>query len=151
MLRTVNAKLYEHGYTSLRSLPVDPFAICQREGIHVAQMPLGGRHALLWPGENLTSIILAADEPRRWPYSLAHELIHHWCHPRQAFWYGTSLEGAYERQAEWGAARLLMPEWAVREVGASLDWDVQRLAHAFGVSRAAMRIRLEELGIRPAA
>ncbi|MBE3576925.1 MAG: ImmA/IrrE family metallo-endopeptidase [Limnochordales bacterium] len=68
--------------------------------------------------------------------------------------YGFHLPGTnnlYEIQANHGAAEALMPAWAVKEVGTSLGYDVARLARKFGVSRKAMEIRLEELGIRSAS
>jgi ABC-type transporter Mla MlaB component len=56
-----------------------------------------------------------------------------------------------ERQADWFAASLLMPEeWVVRFVRQCERIDhaaVARLAEAFGASREAMRIRLENLNI----
>lgn len=115
--------------------------------------PLGTVTGMLYSDGWLTRIRLDSNvrSPARRRYTLMHELIHYWFHLPGTYFEVAGSENLYEIQANHGAAEALMPAWAVKEVGTSLGYDVARLARKFGVSRKAMEIRLEELGIRQIA
>lgn len=146
LLAAVRDKLSQHGYKGLSDLPVDPFAIAEREGIRVEKRPLVGMTGLLFSGGLFTEIVLDENSPARWTFTLAHELIHYWFHPAGTYCESyDNTKSIYEIQANYAAAEALMPADAVRIVAPELDYDVALLAHAFGVSKQAMEIRLREL------
>lgn len=142
----IQQKLAEFGYDDLARFPVDPFMMAAKEGLEVVKVPLGGLGGVLLRRKHLARVFLAEEEPARWTFTLMHELIHYWFHPGATYYEAPGVtRDIYEIQANHGAAEALMPAWAVREVAPMLDFDAGRLAHAFGVSRQAMEIRLEEL------
>ena len=146
----IQRRLRRYGYDALTRFPVDPFRLAALEGIEVVKLPLGHLGGVLLRDGELARVLLAAEQPARWTFTLAHELIHLWFHPAGVYY--ESLDGAtgeYEVQANHGAAMLIMPAWAVREVAGAAQFDASRLAHAFGVSRHSMEIRLEELRLVP--
>lgn len=99
-------------------------------------------------------ILLRGDEPKvRQRFSLAHELKHILDDPFIRRLYPslgttTSYERA-ERVCDYFAGCLLMPKrWLLK------DWcsgkqNIERLATRYNVSRAAMRVRLSQLGVLP--
>jgi len=87
-------------------------------------------------------------------FTLAHELYHfdHHRHLAQLFPVYSTSTSSLEREANRGAADMLMPTDRVTAYINAL-WAKPRdlaghLARVFRVSRQAMEIRLEELGIR---
>lgn len=80
-------------------------------------------------------------------FTLAHELSHVLLHlPPMAMARGRTRSSSAEWEANRLAACLLMPRSAVRHAVMQFGPDIRALAVAFGVSRAAMQIRLEQLG-----
>lgn len=85
-------------------------------------------------------------------FTLAHEL-YHFDHHRElgSFFLDYSQRGWMEREANRGAAEFLMPGELVCAVIETLrrygKLSLEELAAFFGVSRQAMSIRLEELGL----
>lgn len=146
LLSAVRDKLSQHGYGQLENLPIDPFAIAERDGVRIQKRPLVGMTGLLFSGGLFTEIVLDEYSPARWPFTLAHELIHFWFHPAGTYCESDgNAQSIYEIQANYAAAEALMPADAVRIVAPELDYDVAHLAHAFGVSKQSMAIRLREL------
>jgi hypothetical protein len=99
------------------------------------------------------------DPKKRQRFSVAHELAHFLLHADQIgdgitddVLYRSSLSDRREAQANRLAADILMPDALVREVveGAhekGVGDLVLYMADEFGVSEAAMRIKLEQLGV----
>ncbi len=88
----------------------------------------------------------AGDRPTRQQFHIAHELGHCILHPAGIYTYGKGSD-KYEREANIAAAEILMPETEVERVVKRQGLAPAVLARTFGVSRQAMRIRLEELGL----
>ena len=84
-------------------------------------------------------------------FTVAHELGHVVMHPHTHVHRDTAgrmnSDNFIEWQANRFAARLLMPEWMVRFAYNRVSTDVSQLARSFVVSREAMRIRLQSLGL----
>lgn len=139
-------KLREYGYLSPADLPVDPFKIAALEGLHVDFRPLNGTRGWLVKGPLIATAMLDESQPFHHTFTLAHELIHYWIHPPGVY-QDADGKGLFERQASRAAAELLMPASWVHEMAGEAGPDVGRLAQVFGVSRQAMEIRLEELGL----
>lgn len=105
--------------------------------------------------------------PGRLRFTLAHEVGHAFLHDpervhaRRGRGERSAQEGRREAQADFFAAELLMPVWAVdralprnwrRGSTAEFEREVGRLAGLFWVSRAAMRVQLEHyLRVRESA
>jgi len=105
------------------------------------------------------------DSPARQRFTLAHELGHLRLHKGRPLWVdrtarlnlrgvGDEGRGGEEREANWFAAELLMPEAMVRAQASEVarrqlsgDGMVQALAEIFDVSRVAMGYRLFNLGL----
>ena len=86
------------------------------------------------------------DPPTRQQFHIAHELGHCILHPRGIYAYGHGKD-RFEREANIAAAEILMPEVEVRRVAKEKGVAPATLSRVFGVSRAAMRVRIEELGL----
>jgi len=103
-------------------------------------------------------IYVNGTHPRnRQAFTMAHELYHHY-EARRGAWSGrpmfdamprpeTRLEIREEYAANRFAGALLMPEDLVREMFQQPDMEPGRMAWHFGVSREAMEIRLQGLGL----
>lgn len=141
-------------------LPVRPDLIAKRQGITVFEAPM----SLSFSGQIQSAmdggfqiIVNARESSTRNRFTIAHELGHFnlghmddghaMCRdgPEQ---YSTANPDIRERQANDFAACLLMPEDAVRYVlGRGHATSVQEMKAMFGVSEAAMRFRLKNLGL----
>lgn len=146
LLNAVRAKLQEMGFSSP---PVDPLAIAARCGIQVSykDFKIDDFGGLLIKGQEVALLVLNTRTPARWAFTTMHELVHYWFHPPGVYCESGNGAGWMEVQANKGAAEALMPaEWVAREAPAC-DYRADLLAHEFGVSRQAMVIRLEELGL----
>lgn len=81
-------------------------------------------------------------------FTLAHELGHLMLHPSNSMAFrDTIFSGAdfKEAQANGYAVGLLMPLFMLAQIAPHFGYDVDRLAAIFGVSSAAMEIRLLNL------
>jgi IrrE N-terminal-like domain len=124
-----------------------------------------GLSGLLFPGERriYVNAVEAARSSGRRNFTIAHELGHwhlhveqshsarHFCRADQVGGEPAALRHALriEREANRFAAALLMPEAAVRVHAGELRLNVRVLAARFGVSVAAMQVRLEALRLLP--
>lgn len=109
--------------------------------------------AARWTGGRWTIIVNRDDTIGRQRFSLAHEFKHVLDHRVSDRVYrdraGRSAHAQAERAADCFAAALLMPKAFVKR--AFFDQgirDERMLAREFGVSVAAMRFRIDELGLR---
>lgn len=96
------------------------------------------------------------DSTGRQRFTVAHELAHYLLHRdqigdglRDDVLYRSSLSDAREAEANRLAAQILMPKQAVRRAVEDYEGDPDHLcanlAQSFGVSEAAMRIRIDNL------
>lgn len=128
--------------------PVDPFKIARSLGVSISPGHYEYEGALDARGTVPVIHVRGTDIPARQRFTVAHEIGHLILHPIGTFFRDERFNGKQpweEIQANRYAAELLMPALWVREYlwrGARLD----ELVSFFGVSRAAMKARLEALG-----
>lgn len=109
--------------------------------------------AARWTGGRWTIIVNKDDTIGRQRFSLAHEFKHVLDHHVASRVYrdraGRSAHAQAERAADCFAAALLMPKAYVKRAFYDRGIRDERvLAREFGVSVAAMRFRIDELGLR---
>lgn len=114
-----------------------------------ASIPVSG--AANW-AKGKWMIVLNASEPSgRQRFSLCHELKHVLDAPFDGLLYGPKDDdAAHERSeqiADYFAACLLMPRMWVKRAYRNGVQDVAKLAGLFAVSRAAMNVRLQNVGL----
>lgn len=145
---------------SSQPLPVDPFEIARRLGLHVARVALprseSGRIEFDSTG-SATIFLNRADHRNRQRFTCAHELGHYarrtqtGAGPGRFVDYRSTLAGlgvdSEEIYANQFAAGLLMPAHLVRSEFRAGSTD-QHMAQLFGTSVQAMVIRLKNLGLR---
>jgi Zn-dependent peptidase ImmA (M78 family) len=112
--------------------------------------------AARWTGGRWSIIVNRDDTTGRQRFSLAHEFKHVLDHPLADRVYrdrvGRSAHAQAERAADCFAAALLMPKaWVKRAFYDQGIRDERILAREFAVSAAAMRYRIDELGLREPA
>lgn len=106
-------------------------------------------------GQGYEIAVNAADAAPRQRFTLAHEIAHLLLHRERLDqagieddrMYRSAMSDGVERQANFLAAQLLMPENLLRFACDAGVTDISRMARTFKVSDAAMRIRLSELGL----
>jgi len=150
---------------SVTGPPVDVDALARIVGAEVRRRPnspdISG--LLYRQGEDLIIGVNADDSPARQRFTIAHEIGHLKLHQSGFF-----VDRAYrawrddlpsdpneERQANWFAAELLMPESMITTVARTVvdqrsmgdDALIGALAERFNVSRQAMGFRLLNLGV----
>jgi Zn-dependent peptidase ImmA (M78 family) len=139
-------------------MPIDPFRISRRIGLDVVEVELKGSTvgALVKKhGRSPRIVVNARDHVNRRRFTCAHELGHYIRYSDDAEEYERityrnelSSRGTYPEEvyANEFAACLLMPELEVRRlcVEQAFAWE---MAELFGVSREAMRFRLDGLGV----
>lgn len=140
-------------------VPVDPARIARSLGLSVvtAHLPQSVSGALVKePGRDPSILLSAEDGQNRQRFTCAHELGHWVKRSEQLNAYEyvdyrnpTSSTGTDpdERFANAFASALLMPEDAVRAMHRRKSSDIEMSLH-FGVSREALRIRLDTLGLK---
>lgn len=141
-------------YQHQLSIPVRPERLAFEIGIPVISAPFSDNlSGLLVPetiGNEVRYVIFVNSKHRltRRRFSVAHELGHFYLHRglRLAFTHHSRHRGRLEREADRFAAELLMPEKYVRELSKQIDFE--EMVRRFEVSAAAMRRRLNELGVK---
>jgi Zn-dependent peptidase ImmA (M78 family) len=152
-----------HKY-SVTSAPTDVEKISKAEGILIARTDLTGLEkdanrkisGLIYvdKAKNDRQILVNnTDIETRQTFTIAHELGHFFLHIDDdddgvivSF---RGLKNHREREADLFASELLMPERLVRKEYSKLPFPTASyLANIFQVSGAAMRFRLDELGLR---
>jgi Zn-dependent peptidase ImmA (M78 family) len=117
---------------------------------HTRPLPMSG--AASWSRGSWLILLNADEAPVRRRFSLAHELKHVIDHPFVDFLYparatSTSAERA-EQICDYFAACLLMPKgWVKSAFYNEGIHNARELARRFNVSRPAMEVRLNQLGI----
>lgn len=130
--------------------PVDVRAIVQRLEIHLHETLNPGWDGALRSDESEAHIWVRIDAslPRQ-RFTIAHELGHLLLHPLGEEFRDTKFLGTpQEVEANRFAAELLMPEPMIYEFAKWADYDAEKLADLFVVSKVAMQIRLTSV-LRP--
>lgn len=129
--------------------PVDVFAILSRLGVHL-QTAYGTR----WSGavqvqDGAAGIwVRAGEAPVRQRFTAAHELGHLMLHPPGVAFRDDTFSGSpQEAEANDFAAGLLMPRYLLVPYVQRTGTDAKPLSRVFGVSLAAMSLRLYKLGL----
>jgi hypothetical protein len=173
------ALLVAVGHAGLDAIPIDVLQIAEEhDGLDVQEhadlLSLPGAPSLspdalsglLFPGPRriYVNAIEARRSPGRKNFTIAHELGHWHLHHdaselgQRRFCRADDVGGdaralresiQLEREANQFAAALLMPAPLVRRCAADLRLNVRVLAARFGVSVAAMQVRLETLRLLP--
>ena len=147
--------------STCRSTPICCRCLAHRHSPRTRCFP-----GLLFPGPKriYVNAVEAQRSPGRKNFTIAHELghwhLHHdaselgqgrFCRSDDVGGDARALREAIqlEREANRFAAALLMPEPLVRQCAADLRLNVRVLAARFGVSVAAMQVRLETLRLLP--
>jgi len=140
-------------------IPVDVESIARQLGADVQYGDLGGLSGEVALQDRVPVIkVNSNDSLTRQRFTIAHELGHlmlghladgkKFRDPSKNYTLGNY--DPKERDANYFAAALLMPDDAVRAYAAGMDSPTATtLANAFGVSNAAMGIKLKMLGIIP--
>jgi hypothetical protein len=104
-----------------------------------------------WNGRYWIIAVCADEHPLRQRFSLMHEFKHIVDHTTGHFLYcdrpGTSADQQAERVADYFAACLLMPKRIVKRLWGEGHQDIAQLAEKLQVSPAALRYRLDQLGL----
>lgn len=114
-------------------------------------------------GDHYKISVQGLDHPNRRRFTAAHELGHFLFHrdllgegvdddkmyrsENIGRFYNRHIRPRHETEANKFAASVLMPGSLVKKVHAEQNGRVQEIAREFGVSPAAMRIRLQSLGL----
>lgn len=135
--------------------PVDPEKIAHAMGLHVDRAPLArGISGMLKVRKDEASRIFVDpdDVPQRQTFTIAHELGHYYERTSRGFVHFNFIDqrgggyDAHEFYADEFASNLLMPEDEVRrQYRAGAGMAV--MANHFGVSLAAVQVRLRRLGL----
>jgi len=149
---------------NLSSVPVDLSSIIESENITVkvtdlsqlerrAGRKISGLITIEKEKENKIILINSCDAETRRKFTLAHELGHYFLHtdnnPNENVIISfRGLNNQREREADWFATALIMPEDKVKEeYNKAFIPSINYLAKIFEVSPTAMSIRLRELGL----
>ena len=142
---------------NLKLKPLDVEGVARRLGLIIERSPMDDdisgyierRGARWWIGVN------SLQHPNRQRFTVAHELGHYVLHRNQferrvdkILFRNEADRNDVEWQANDFAAKLLMPEDAVRAEIRSGTKEVEALARKFAVSSLAMHFRLQNLGYR---
>ncbi|MDQ1249480.1 MAG: hypothetical protein QG597_3855 [Actinomycetota bacterium] len=129
--------------------PIREEIICALPRIEVGHGPTGqSAAASQWSAGRWLILLNERDSRGRRRWSLAHEIKHILDHPlEQVLYPGRMGRDLAERSCEYFAACLLMPAPWLRRIWASGVRDIPLLARRFGVTRAAMYLRLLQLGL----
>lgn len=82
--------------------------------------------------------------PERQRFTIAHEIAHHRLHQLGVYMSGPGAMTSHERGADGAAADMLMPAVEVRRCLFE-EMSFEEMAEHFGVSKEAMRFRLDEI------
>lgn len=135
---------------NIKSFPVDVFSLAASRGIEITMCPLPDKISGIlhkFPGRSYL-YLNSTHYPERQRFTVAHEIAHHALDPAGIYLaHSEPVMTTRERRANRYAAELLMP---TSEVLRCVDRNMSTadmLKH-FGVSEEAMRIRLDEVGIK---
>lgn len=155
--------------SEMSQFPVDVESAINRIGIAFSKEKMGdGKSGCIKFSDGRFSITINENEGnQRQRFTAAHELAHYFLHRgmlekvgglnrHQDSLYGAHAKdnpadpflSSHEVEANKLAANILMPKTAVHERYDADDNNVLELAKIFNVSRAAMNIRLQSLGLK---
>lgn len=104
-----------------------------------------------WTGSHWQILLKADDAYVRRRFSLAHEIFHVLSHPYADVIFKAGSQPATDLKTElacdYFAGTLLMPRPWLKAAYVNGYQDLEDLARLFGVSRAAMKVRLDQTGI----
>ncbi|MEZ5229207.1 MAG: ImmA/IrrE family metallo-endopeptidase [Acidimicrobiales bacterium] len=113
-----------------------------------ADLPSSGM--AFWNGSTWVIVLNATEAPTRQRFSLVHEFKHIVDHTTQDRLYGADArrnDPAAEQAADYFAACVLMPKLYVKRHWGQGPRTPTSMAKMFGVSPAAMKYRLDQLGV----
>ncbi len=132
--------------------PVALEPICSAEGLALCARPFAYGAGLFVNDDVFPVIVVNSRQPStRQRFTVAHELGHYYLRHKRSSFAEPGGASRQERDAECFAANLLMPAAWVRRYwrtyAANPENRVSLLADLFEVSRAALKVRLKELGL----
>lgn len=98
-----------------------------------------------WNGQEWIIALNAADSLARQRFTLLHEFKHIIDHPDARALYRSQWQA--ERAADYFAGCALIPKRELKRVFCGITQNIDRLADHFGVSREAIRVRLDQTGL----
>lgn len=98
-----------------------------------------------WTGTEWIIALNSGDSPARQRFTLLHEFKHIIDHPHARALYRNQWQA--ERAADYFAGCALIPKRELKRVFCGITQDIEQLATHFGVSREAIRVRLEQTGV----
>lgn len=143
-------RLLEHFQITTTAVPEEIVSELPRmRVVRELGLPISG--AAHWDGRYWVITVSAEEAPLRQRFSLMHEFKHVIDHTTKAWLYSdgryqTAAEQA-ERVADYFAACLLMPKRVVKRLWFAGPQSIERLADELRVSPAAVRYRLNQLGL----
>lgn len=155
-LRRVKAKANEilrTVYGEQPTAPIDLSLLFFRHNIYLQRAPLETLDGLLYYHCGKCIMIVNSNHhPLRQRFSQAHEWGHFFLHPGVKLQLSVGHPTHYDRQANRFAEELLMPEIPFRRLYERLTIAdphhvVRHLSRMFTVSRPAVRVRIERLGL----
>lgn len=143
-------RLLEHCAIQTTAVPDEIITELPRIKVeHEHGLPVSG--SAHWNGRYWVITLSADEHPLRQRFSLAHEFKHVLDHTTKDFLYqDRSTINAHEqaeRVADYFAACLLMPKRVVKRLWGERHQDIAKLADMLQVSPAALRYRLDQLGL----
>lgn len=98
-----------------------------------------------WNGREWIIALNDSDSPARQRFTLLHEFKHIVDHPQAGALYRSQWQA--ERAADYFAGCALIPKRELKRVFCGITQNIDRLADHFGVSREAIRVRLDQTGL----
>lgn len=140
------------GHFDIRSDAVPAEIITELPRIRIEfepYLPVSG--AAHWNGRYWVIALCAEDHPLRQRFSLMHEFKHIIDHTTRERLYhdraGMNAQQQAERVADYFAACVLMPKRVVKRLWGERQQDIEGLARTLQVSPAALRYRLNQIGL----
>jgi len=145
--------LYKHFDTE--NIPIDVVLILEALNIEFREEDLVGIDGIAFKGEKSKLIIVNKNlSPERRRFTIAHELAHIVMPHATTYLIcrGGTANSRMESDADRFAAELIMPEVAMRHMWEfyrdNVEFRVEVMADRFGVSPAAMGIRIRRIGLK---
>ena len=150
----------------LSGIPVDVERVAEHLGLKIIVQPLDDEYSGYLTVKEKNIVVNSAHSPVRQRFTIAHEIGHFQLHCQQAdtpmfvdktvYFRAPQFSDearAQEREANYFAAELLMPEESLAEYldahpmnASAYSREVRELADKFKVSKQAMEFRLRDLG-----
>jgi predicted transcriptional regulator len=143
-------RLLEHLDVQTKAVPTEIISDLPRIRVERERgLPVSG--SAHWNGRYWIITLSADEHPMRQRFSLMHEFKHIIDHTTKDYLYhdrpGMTAYQQAERVADYFAACLLMPKRVVKRLWGERHQDILRLSETLQVSPAALRYRLDQLGL----